>query len=69
TPWRIAERILAAHERDAKRRGEAELFALSPLAFTIRVQAGGGIRFETRAGGAVTGVVLRLGRDEMRARR
>jgi CubicO group peptidase (beta-lactamase class C family) len=49
--------------------GEAELFGLSPLEFTIRVQAGVGIRFETDASGTVTGVILRLGSQEMRARR
>jgi CubicO group peptidase (beta-lactamase class C family) len=49
--------------------GEAEMFALSPLEFTIRVVAGVGIRFEADAGGVVTEVVLRLGREEMRARR
>jgi CubicO group peptidase (beta-lactamase class C family) len=49
--------------------GEAEMFALSPLEFTIRVQPGVGIRFETDASGTVTGVALRLGRQEMRAPR
>lgn len=50
-------------------RGEAELFALSPLEFTIRVQPGVGIRFETDESGAVSAVVMRLGRQEMRAAR
>ncbi|HUF50578.1 MAG TPA: serine hydrolase [Longimicrobiales bacterium] len=48
-------------------RGEAELFAVSPLEFVIRVEAGVRIRFETAAGGAVTAVVVRQGTQEMRA--
>jgi len=49
--------------------GEAEMFALSEEEFTIRVQAGVGIRFERDAAGAVTGIVLTLGREQIRGRR
>lgn len=49
--------------------GEAEMYALTADEFTIRVQAGVGIRFESDADGSVTGVVLTLGPQTMRARR
>lgn len=49
--------------------GEAEMFALSPTEFTLRVVAGVRIRFEEEPDGAVRGMVLTLGPREMRARR
>ncbi|MGQ0562642.1 MAG: hypothetical protein ACT443_12305 [Gemmatimonadota bacterium] len=49
--------------------GEAEMFAVSPLDFIIRVEPGVSIRFEADASGSVTGLVLKLGSQEMRARR
>jgi hypothetical protein len=50
-------------------RGEAEMFAVSPLEFVIRVEAGVRVRFEVDAGGAVTAVALSQGAEEMRALR
>jgi CubicO group peptidase (beta-lactamase class C family) len=50
-------------------RGEAELFAITPLDFTIRVQEGVAIRFESDPAGSVNAVILRLGSQELRARR
>ncbi|MEX2108972.1 MAG: serine hydrolase [Gemmatimonadaceae bacterium] len=49
--------------------GEAEMYAVSPLDFIIRVEPGVSIRFETDGSGSATGVVLRLGSQEMQARR
>lgn len=47
--------------------GEAEMYAVSPLDFVLRVEPGVRIRFETDAAGNVAGIVLRLGEREMRA--
>ncbi|HUP00935.1 MAG TPA: serine hydrolase [Gemmatimonadota bacterium] len=47
--------------------GEAELFALSDTHFIIRILAGVTIDFTKDAAGTVTGVVVRIGDDEMAA--
>jgi CubicO group peptidase (beta-lactamase class C family) len=47
--------------------GEAEMYAVSPLEFVLRVEPGVRVRFEADAGGNIAGIVLRLGEREMRA--
>jgi CubicO group peptidase (beta-lactamase class C family) len=47
--------------------GEAEMYAVSPLEFVLRVEPGVRIRFEEDARSHVAGIVLRLGEREMRA--
>jgi CubicO group peptidase (beta-lactamase class C family) len=47
--------------------GEAEMYAVSPAEFVLRVEPGVRIRFEEDAEGNVAGIVLRLGGREMRA--
>jgi CubicO group peptidase (beta-lactamase class C family) len=47
--------------------GEAEMYAVSPLEFVLRVEPGVRIRFEEDTAGNVTGIVLHLGGREMRA--
>jgi CubicO group peptidase (beta-lactamase class C family) len=49
--------------------GEAEMYAVSPLEFRLRVEPGVRIRFEADAAGNIVGVVLRLAAREMRAPR
>jgi hypothetical protein len=46
--------------------GEAELFALSQSAFTIRVQSGVRIDFERNAAGAVVGFSAQIGPQRFR---
>jgi hypothetical protein len=51
-------------------RGEAEMFAVSPLEFVIRVEAGVRIRFLTDDDvGSVKGIMITQGAQEMRAAR
>ena len=47
-------------------RGEAELFALSPTEFTIRVLSGVRVTFEKNDRGAVAGLTVQLGPERMR---
>jgi CubicO group peptidase (beta-lactamase class C family) len=47
--------------------GEAEMYAVSPVEFVLRVEPGVRIRFEEHPEGNVAGIVLRLGEREMRA--
>lgn len=46
--------------------GEAELFATAPLVFTVKVQAGVTVVFQT-TDGIVTGVDVTLGRQKLTA--
>jgi hypothetical protein len=47
--------------------GEAELFATSPSTFTIRVEPGVAIAFDSGPDGAVTAVQVTIGRQVIRA--
>lgn len=47
-------------------RGEAELFALSPTEFTIRVLSGVRVAFEKNDRGTVTGLTVQLWPERMR---
>ena len=49
--------------------GEAELFAIDPLTFTVKVEAGVTIAFEARRDGRVTGVKVTIGPRTISARR
>jgi hypothetical protein len=49
--------------------GEAELFATDPLTFTVKVEAGVTIAFETGGDGRVTGVDVTIGQQTIAARR
>ena len=49
--------------------GEAELFAVAPLVFTIKVQAGVTVQFQSAPDGAVTGVEVTIGRQKFTGKR
>ena len=49
--------------------GEAELFAIAPLQFTVKSQGGVTVQFQSAADGAVTGVEVTIGPQKLIGKR